>query len=180
MRVPSIVLAAAALAAGCVGLAPSPPAAAPARSVSLPVQQAWFEGRRVDYISTDVSDAAMASMMGINHVPQLAAAAAPAGSLPGTRNATDRVYKFSKDEQIAIFASAPLPAGADNTSRAYSPLWVVVMVDWVAGRTPRGLVSEEAVLAAEEKGDVKLTRTSIVINCPVVRSADGRGLRGVR
>ena len=180
MRFVSIVLTAAALTAGCTGLATKPPAAAPARSVSLPLQQAWFEGRLVEYISTDVSDEPMARMMGINHVPQLAAAAAPPGSPPGTRNATDRVYKFARDEQIAVFASAPLPAGADNASRAYSPLWIVVMVDWQPGRPARPLRSEEEVLAAADKGDVRLTRTAIVINCPVVRSADGRGLTGLR
>ena len=54
------------------------------------------------------------------------------------------------------------------------------MVDWQPGRPARPLRSEEEVLAAADKGDVRLTRTAIVINCPVVRSADGRGLTGLR
>jgi hypothetical protein len=177
-RTRSLMLAAAIISAGCAAPAVAPSAGA--RSVSVPLQQAWFEGRLVEYISTDASDEGMARMMGINHVPQLAAAAAPAGSPPGTRNAVDNVYKFSKDEQIAVFASAPQPAGADNASRAYTPLWAVVMVEWAAGQQPRALVSEEAVLAAAEKGEVRLTRTRIVINCPIVRSADGRALTGLR
>ena len=48
--------------------------AAPApggRSIALPLQQAWFEGERVDYVSTDTSDAALAQAKGINHVPLL-------------------------------------------------------------------------------------------------------------
>ena len=42
------------------------------------------------------------------------------------------------------------------------------------------LNSEEAVLDAVDKGDVQLTQTSIIVNCPVIRSADGVGLRGLR
>jgi hypothetical protein len=149
-------------------------------SVTLPLQQAWFEGRRVGYISTDVSDAEMARVMGMNHVPQLAAAAAPAGSPPGTRGATERVYMFPGGEQINVFPSAPQPAGAANANRAYSPLWLVVLVHWQPGRTVQTLRSEEAVLAAAERGDLRLTRTAVVVNCPVVIDADGRRLPGLR
>ena len=54
------------------------------------------------------------------------------------------------------------------------------MVRWSAGRQRQGLTSEEAVLAAAERGDVTLTRTAIIANCPIVRSTDGRALKGVR
>ena len=154
--------------------------AAPERLLSLPLRQAWFEGRLVDYISTDSSDAGMARAMGINHVPQLAAAAAPPGSPPGTRSAIERVYMFVGNEQLNIFPSAPMPPGPDNSNRTYSPLWLVVMVRWAAGHTPKLIQSEEALLAAADKGELLLTRTTIVVNCPVLRLADGRALTGVR
>lgn len=151
-----------------------------APTVTLPLQQAWFEGRRVGYVSTDVSDAAMARKMGVNHVPQLAAAAAPDGSPPGTRSATERVYMFPGGEQINVFPSAPQPAGAANANRAYSPLWLVVMVHWQPGHRVQTLRSEEAVLAAAERGELRLTRTTVVVNCPVLIDADGRSLANTR
>ncbi|MBW8846332.1 MAG: hypothetical protein JF607_15315 [Burkholderiales bacterium] len=40
--------------------------------VVLPLQQAWVDGRRVDYVTTDISDAAMAAQAGVNHAPRLA------------------------------------------------------------------------------------------------------------
>ncbi|MDZ7856862.1 hypothetical protein [Sphaerotilus sp.] len=40
--------------------------------------------------------------------------------------------------------------------------------------------SEEALLAAEEKSEVALEVTDIVVNCPVTRAAGGQALRGVR
>ncbi|MBA3588746.1 hypothetical protein [Methylibium sp.] len=164
--------------AACAGAPTSEPARGP--QVSLPLHLAWFEGAQVHYVTTDVSDAAMARDLGVNHVALLANAASPAGSPPGTRTAVDLVYAFPGGEQINVFASAPAPAGPDNANRAYSPLWQVVVVRWAEGRGVRALTSEEAVLDAAEKGDVSITRTRIVVNCPVVRSADGRALRGVR
>ena len=37
----------------------------------LPLSKAWFESQIVEYITTDISDANMARMMGANYVPRL-------------------------------------------------------------------------------------------------------------
>jgi hypothetical protein len=42
------------------------------------------------------------------------------------------------------------------------------------------LTSEEAVLTAQDKGEVALEETQIVINCPVIRGVNGQPLQGVR
>jgi len=110
--------------------------------VTLPFQQAWFEGRLVSYVSTDVSDADRARSMDLSHVPQLAAAA--------------------------------------NPNRGYSPLWLLVLEQLQPGHAVQTLRSEEAVLAATERGALRLTRTTVVANCPVVVDADGRALPGSR
>lgn len=141
----------------------------------LPVSRAWVDGQIVEYISTDASDLAMARMMGVNHVPALAAAI---GAAPG-RSLVERVYKFANDEQISIFQSAPQPLGAENQDRNYSPLWRVVMVRWNDAAIRRELKSEEELLAAEDKKQVTLEMTDIVVNCPVTRRP-GDALRGVR
>lgn len=104
----------------------------------LPLSRAWVDGQQVEYVTTDISDAAMAQMMGANHVPRLADAlqAAPGPSL------LERVYEFPRDEQISIFQSAPAPVGAGNRDRNYSPLWRVVLVHWRSRARMRVLRSE--------------------------------------
>ena len=153
----------------------SSPFVAVGTETALPLSRAWFDGRKVEYITTDVSDAAMAQMLGVNHVPRLADA------LPGQgrRSVVERVYKFAGGEQISVFQSAPSPTGTTTTS-AYSPLWRVVMVRPLRAAGRLELQSEEQVLAAAERGDVALEVTDIVINCPITRSASGQPLKGVR
>jgi hypothetical protein len=142
----------------------------------LPVSRAWVDGKTVEYITTDISDLPMATMMGANHVPGLAAALK---SAPG-QAFVERVYKFPDGEQISIFPSAPHPAGPDNKDRSYSPLWRVVHVRWLDPAFRREIKSEEELLAAEEKKQVSFEVTDIVVNCPVTRSASGQALGGVR
>lgn len=159
------------------GCAQPPSVPEPGRTPShlrLPTQQAWVEGQRVLYVSTDVSDRAMARDLGLNYVPRLQDALPG----PGTRSVVERVYKFAGREQINVFPSTPLPTGAENADAAYSPLWRLVWVRWRPGAAVRELRSEEAVLAAEEAGELQLEVTRIVINCPVIRSSDGLWIRG--
>jgi len=142
----------------------------------LPVSRAWVDGRVVEYVTTDISDAAMARMTGANHVPRLAEAVrAPAG-----QSLLERVYKFPNQEQISIFQSAPKPAGGENQDRSYSPLWRVVLVRWSNPQSARELRSEEDLLAAQDRRELSLEVTDIVVNCPITRDSSGQALRGVR
>ena len=138
-------------------------------TINLPLIQAWFEGRRVYYVTTDISDAAMAAMMGANYVPRLANTLPPEPKIPGTPSSTDRVYVFPNREQANVLPSAPEPLGPGNRSNAYSPLWQVFKVTWNQGITPAPLRSEQDVLEAEDAGRVTIEPTRIVVNCPVVR-----------
>ncbi|WP_069037497.1 DUF7482 domain-containing protein [Methyloversatilis sp. RAC08] len=142
----------------------------------LPLSRAWVDGRMVEYITTDISDLTMAQMIGANHVPSLASAL----DLPRGSSIVERVYKFPNEEQISVFQSAPNPVGAENKDQSYSPLWRVVLVRWAERTTKRELKSEEELLAAEEKREVALEVTNIVVNCPVTRSVKGQSLKGVR
>lgn len=143
--------------------------------VRLPLHRAWVDGRQVEYVTTDISDAAMARLEGVNHVPRLALALGG----PGRPAVTERVYKFVNGEQITVFQSAPLPTGGANADPNYSPLWRMVLVRWLRPEAVRELRSEEQVLAAQERGEVALEVTGIVVNCPITRSVDGQALRGV-
>jgi hypothetical protein len=153
---PNLRLILASLTLALLGACASP-------GVSLPRHQAWVDGRRVDYVTTDISDGAMAAQAGVNHVPRLAGAVGT-----GAASLTERVYKFSDGAQISIFASGPAAIGAPRPDASYSPLWRLVLVHWNPGRTVRELRSEEAVLAAADAGDVELDVTGIVVNCPIV------------
>jgi len=168
----AVALLSASLLSGCVA-----PAHDPHRmEIVLPSNRAWIDGHVVEYITSDISDPAMAKALGVNSVPRLAdAVAAPPG-----RSVLERVYKFPNDEQISIFQSAPRPIGPDNGDRNYSPLWRMVLVHWVRPEAVRELKSEEELLAAEERKELRLEVTGIVVNCPVVRGGDGAALRGVR
>jgi hypothetical protein len=133
-------------------------------------------GGQVEYVSTDVSDAAMAKIAGINFVPRLAAAIAEGSNA----SLVERVYKFPKGEQISIFQSAPLPTGAANVDRDYSPLWRIVLVRWIKPDRVRELKSEEELLSAQDKEEVSLEITKIVANCPVIRGVDGLAIGSPR
>ncbi|MBV8379964.1 MAG: hypothetical protein JO369_04260 [Paucibacter sp.] len=142
----------------------------------LPLNRAWVDGHVVEYVTTDISDLAMAKALGVNSVPRLAdAVAAPPG-----RSLLERVYKFPNNEQISVFQSAPAPAGPENRDRNYSPLWRLVLVRWIRPEAVRELKSEEELLAAEERKDLVFELTGIVVNCPIVRGGDGESLRGLR
>lgn len=165
-----------ALAASLLSACASPSFDAGRSETVLPLNRAWVDGRIVEYVTTDISDLAMARMAGVNHVPGLSAAA----RMPPGSSLVARVYKFPNEEQISVFQSAPAPAGAENQDQSYSPLWRVVMVRWLDQAIRRELKSEEQLLAAEERKEVVLEVTDIVVNCPVTRGAAGEALKGVR
>ena len=167
-----LFFASALLLGACAGPTPGLGAA----ETTLPLHRAWVEGRQVEYVTTDISDATMARQEGVNYVPRLAQAI-PA---PGRPSLVERVYKFVNGEQITVFQSAPLPTGGANADRSYSPLWRMVLVRWLKPAAVRELRSEEEVLAAQERGDLALEVTDIVVNCPITRSVDGLALKGVR
>ncbi len=50
----------------------------------------------------------------------------------------------------------------------YSPLWRVSTVTWKSSATPRLLRSAADVTAAEKAGEVRVAKTTTVVNCPVL------------
>lgn len=145
-------------------------------AVSLPLNFAWVEGRKVEYVTTDISDPVMAQALGVNLVPRLAQAIPG----PGRVSVVERVYKFVDDTQVAVFQSAPSPTGPANADASYSPLWRMVLVRWAKPSLARELTSEEQILSAAESGELTLEITNIVVNCPITRSVDGKAIAGAR
>ena len=155
-------------------------AQATAGTIELPLISGWFQGKVVHYVTTDVSDANAAKEMGANYVPRLANAIPAQPRQPGQGSAIERIYSFGNFKQGGVLPSLPEPAGAGNTDRNYSPLWQVQKVNWVAGHVPRVLKSEEEILEAADRGEVTITQTNIVVNCPVIFSPQGGLLPGAK
>lgn len=51
---------------------------------------------------------------------------------------------------------------------AYPPLWAITKVTWEPGTKPRLLTSYAAIERAARAGQVTLTKTALVVNCPLV------------
>ena len=163
------------------GTAPAP--IDPPEKAHLPLLRGWFEGQEVLYVTTDASDADMARAKHANYAPLLANALPDpqASTSSGMQRmqrlgATDRVYGTTNFEQASVFASAPRPVGPANAYTAYSPLWQLVQVTWVDATQARTLRSEEEVLDAQDKGQITLQITRVVLNCPIIH----RGRLGAR
>jgi hypothetical protein len=147
----------------------------------VPMVHGWADGQPVDYITTDISDQALAKALGVHYAPRLADAlpassTAGPGRAPGQPSSVARVYAITNFSQGNILSALPLPSGSGNGNPEYTPLWQLIKVSWQAGHTPRLLRSQEEVLDAEEKKAVTLERTAIVVNCPVIFSPEGKAL----
>ena len=147
-------------------------------TVTLPLQEAWYQGTKVYYISTDMSDPGMSQMMGVNLASRLKDAVPPYPKPPQLKTVLERVYKFPDNDQDSVFGSAPTPVGPTSNDAQYSPLWLVYMVRWNPNAAKIALESEEAVLKAEAAGSVEIVRTDIVVNCPIVGTQAGERLSG--
>ncbi len=134
-------------------------------TVELPLVKCWYNGRVAYYIQTEASDPDVARAQNVHYVARLADTI--------TADAVDDIYVVTNFTQGNVIPSAPIPAGPDNADPEYTPLWRVSTVTWATGTTPHTLTSEEEVLAAEAAGQVTITQTDIVVNCPVISTPDG-------
>ena len=137
-------------------------------AVSLPLVACWYEGQPAYYIQTEASDPDVARAQNVHYVARLADAI--------TAGAVDDIYAVTNFSQGNVIPSAPIPAGPDNADPEYTPLWRVSTVTWADGMTPHTLTSEAEVLAAQAAGQVTITRTDIVVNCPVMFTPQGGAL----
>lgn len=137
-------------------------------TATLPIIFCWFKGKPALYIQTDASDPTVALQQGVNYVPILT------NAISANPGAVDDIYVVTNYKQGNVIPSAPIPTGPKNTDKSYTPLWQVSTVTWKTGTTtPHTLKSEEEVLAAARAGFVTITKTNIVVNCPVVFTPDG-------
>jgi hypothetical protein len=134
-------------------------------SVQLPLIPGWYKGQQIFYLQTEASDQAVAMSQQATYVKRLANAATASPS------AVDDIYAVTNFKQSNIVPSAPLPEGPTNADPDYTPLWQVTLVTWANPKHAHLLTSEEDVKTAAAAGEVTLSQTPIVVNCPIIYSA---------
>lgn len=146
-------------------------------TATFPVVTGWFNGRPVRYIQTEASDAGVAAGQGVNFVPGLANLTTATNTIFTAGKAVDDIYVFTNGvaagKQANVIPSAPIPAGPGNTSPDYTPIWRVSTVTWAVPANATTLTSEAAIFAAQAAGQVNITQTGIIVNCPVIFSPQG-------
>ncbi len=135
--------------------------------ITIPLTKGYVKGSEVFYISTEASDKELA-----DHLTKLT----------GFRVAyTPALQKTPADALAQIYAfengiKGPGPLGfqpnvADSQpdDLNYSPLWAVNIVKWNDDYTPRELKSQTEILAAQTNGELTITSSGFVVNCPFVQ-----------
>jgi hypothetical protein len=146
--------------------APSGPRMGAPSNISRKAFEGYYDGHKVTYLNTDVSDKADAAAMHINYAPGLKRV--PLASAPEIYLVQGR----AASEQLAVFGSEP---GEPN----YSPIWKETMLTWKPNASPILITSDTQIDRLEKKGMLSERTTSIRLNCPIV-SVSKRALEAAR
>lgn len=146
----------------------------------IPIIDAYYNGEKIWFIHTDVTNLEMVERLTkmVNYKTLYA---------PKNKEVVDidklaKLYIFTNgidqsnekpwgggpfNYQIDIFDSIP---GDDSYTSLRNPY----LVTWNEGTTPRILKTEEELLAAKDAGELKIKKTDVVVNAPIVRWPGGR------
>ena len=124
-------------------------------SQTLPAFPAFYDAHEDVVVVTDGYPKAAASAFHANFAPSLSSVK------PMSQPAWYVVRGRAAAGQLAVLGSEP---GEDD----YSPLWRTVVVRWQPGVTPKVLTSDNMILNLAKKGELTTTRTSMVVNAPVI------------
>ena len=140
--------------------------------IDIPLIEGFVNGNPVFYINTDISDENLASQLTsitgfrVNYAPLLAQA---------PNDGVAQFYVFKNGiKGTGTLGFQPTVGNAQPGDAKYSPLWKINMVEWKSGVTPIQLKSEKDVIDAKAKGDLTITPTNIVANCPFVKWNGGQ------
>src|SRR5215831_11116466 len=134
--------------------------------VTIPLTRGYVNGFEVFYISTEASDKGLADHL-TNFIHSRVSFA------PALKNAPPQslanIYVF----QNGIKCSGPLgfqPNVADSQpgDPGYSPLWRINNVGWKQGVSPKELKSETDILSAQKNGELTISSSDAIVNCPFV------------
>jgi len=135
--------------------------------MDIPMKQGYVNGNPVFYINTDISDQKLAGLLTnttgfkVNYAPLIAQA-------PGDAVAQFYVFKNGMKGNGTL-GFQPTVGNAQPGDANYSPLWKINIVEWKNGVTATQLKSEKEVIDAKAKGDLTVTPTNVVANCPFIQ-----------
>jgi hypothetical protein len=136
--------------------APATPAIPTATTIQVPVTYGYYDGHVDTMLSTDVSNKSQAAADHINYSAALLNR--PANTFP----ALYTVRGTAAPNQPLVFGSEP---GKTD----YSPIWQEIDVRWTSGVTPVLLVKDDQIKELVSKGQLTMTATPVVLNCPIVK-----------
>jgi hypothetical protein len=126
-----------------------------ATTISQPAVYGYYDGHVDTMLSTDVTSKTQAAAQHINFTSALTTN--PSSSFPSLYVVTGP----AAPNQPVVFGTEP---GESD----YSPLWDEVTVKWKAGVTPVLLVKDDQIKELAAKGQLTVTPTRVVLNCPIV------------
>ena len=136
-------------------------------SISVPVSKGYVNGNISFFIATDasvkevVSSVTNTTNFNINYAPSLANT---------SESSRQQGYVFTNGIRGEGQAGFQLPvASSVPDDENYSPLFAINYVEWNDGSNARVLKSVNEVLEAQNKGEISVTKTNIVINSPGVQ-----------
>jgi hypothetical protein len=138
--------------------------------VVIPLVSGLYDSKPVSFITTEVSDKTMKDQMGnftgspVNYAPNLTKAQ-DIGDLWIFKNGVKGAGLMGF--QVTVFNSIP-------GDPAYTPLWRVNLAEWKTttgtnATTPTILGSDDIIADAVKKGQITVTPTKVVVNCPIVQ-----------
>ena len=135
--------------------------------ITIPLTKGYVKGSEVFYISTEASDKDLAEHLteitGFRVVYTPTLQKTPADALA-------QIYAFENGiEGKGPLGFQPNVADSQPGDLNYSPLWAVNIVKWNDDTTPREIKSQVEILSAQTKGELTVTPSGFVVNCPFVQ-----------
>lgn len=141
-------------------------------AIDIPLNRGYVNGSEVFYITTDVSNKTHADILTnntgfpVNFAPLL-------GQAPDEAVANIYIFTNGMEGGDGTLGFQPSVADSQPGDSNYSPLWKAHMVEWQNGADVRELRSEQEILQAQENGELVVTETDVVVNCPFVQWEGG-------
>jgi hypothetical protein len=126
------------------------------KTITLPVIYGYYDGHVDTMLSTDVSSKAEASAKHINY---------SAAMLTQTADKYPSLYEISG----AAAPGQPVVFGTEPGASDYSPLWQEITVKWKPSAKPVLLIKDDQIKSLAAKGELTMTPTPVVLNCPIVK-----------
>ncbi|MBI3842748.1 MAG: hypothetical protein HY295_06380 [Thaumarchaeota archaeon] len=133
----------------------------------MPLVRGLYDGKDVFYISTEASDSDVATLL--TKFTNFPVTFAPAlAKTPDKGLANIFVFKNGVNG-VGVLGFQPNVVDSIPGQSKYSALWKINFVEWKDSATAKVLGSDDEIADAQTKGQVTVTPTNVVVNCPIVQ-----------